>query len=338
MAIPNISIYSGSTLATLLGFNSRPLGGVSNPIEVSVWNDIPTEVVNESVGTGNGTNADFTLDYGNLYATSTLTVKVDGVTKTESVDYSVNRTSGGITFLAGKIPTAGQGVTASYFYGSGAGTAANVYLLSRRRQTFVSSGSAAFTLAESPTMVYEVTLNSALTENYTLTNNLVVFDTAPAAGAVVTVIYEDESCLLQMLQVKSSGVEDPFTQSPVDDAQTAYVGIGGHTDVVEEAVGTGDDGTAIFTLNHPCVVGGIIEVKVAGSVTTDFTLDSIRGEIEFTTAPASAAAITASYSYYNVRKIGAIPAACGRKIQTRGYAATNATQAIAETSLEVWGV
>ena len=338
MSIPKIDIYRDDALATILGFGARPLGGSSNPIEIEVWNDKPTTVTDEAVGTGDGSNPTFSLDHGNLYATAPLTVKVAGVAKTESTNYSVNRTTGVITFLAGSIPTAGQAVTASYSYGVGAGSASDVYLLARRRETFVSSGSAAFTLAAIPSMVYEVTVDDVLTDDFTTSDNVVTLGSAPGSGSVVLVIYEDESCALQMIQVKSSGVTDPFSQSPVDDAESAYIGIGGHADVSGESVGTGDDSTVIFNLDYPCIIDGTLEVEVDGSPVTNFTLDPIRGEIEFDTAPGDTLAITASYSRYKIHQIGAIPAACARKVQTRGHAAATATQGTAEASLEVWAV
>ena len=338
MSIPKIDIYRDDALATILGFGARPLGGSSNPIEIEVWNDKPTTITDEAVGTGDGSNSTFSLAYGNLYASAPLTVKVAGVAKTESTNYSVNRTTGVITFLAGSIPTAGQAVTASYSYGTGAGTASDVYLLARRRETFISSGSAAFALTAMPSMVYEVTVDDVLKDDFTTSDNVVTLGSAPGSGSVVVIIYEDESCSLQMIQVKSSGVTDPFSQSPVDDAESAYIGIGGHEDVSGEAVGTGDDSTVIFNLDYPCIIDGTLEVEVDGSPVTNFTLDPIRGEIEFDTAPGDTLAITASYSRYKVHQIGAIPAACARKVQTRGHAATTATQGTAEASLEVWAV
>ena len=277
MSIPKIDIYRDDALATILGFGARPLGGSSNPIEIEVWNDFPTTITDEAVGTGDGSNPTFSLDHGNLYATAPLTVKVAGVAKTESTNYSVNRTTGVITFLAGSIPTAGQAVTASYSYGVGAGSASDVYLLARRRETFISSGSAAFTLAVIPSMVYEVTVDDVLTDDYTTSDNVVTLGSAPGSGSVVVIIYEDESCSLQMIQVKSSGVTDPFSQSPVDDAESAYIGIGGHADVSGESVGTGDDSTVIFNLDYPCIIEGSLEVQVDGSTVTNYTLDPIRG-------------------------------------------------------------
>lgn len=338
MSIPKIDIYKDDSPALLLGFGARPLGGSSNPIEVEIWNDRYTTVTNEAVGTGDGAAASFALDHGHIFTVSPLTVKVAGVAKTESTDYSVNRTTGVITFLAGSIPTAGQAVTATYSYGTGAGTANNVYLLARRRETFIAAGSASFTLAALPTVIYEVTIDDTVTTGYEVSDDVVILDAAPSSGSTVAIIYEDESCYLQMIQVKSSGVTDPFSQSPIDDAETAYVGIGGHTDIVDEAVGTGDGETTVFTLDNPCIIDGTLEVDIDGSPETGFTLDPIRGEIEFDTAPGDTLPITASYSRYKAHQIGAIPAACARKVQTRGHAATTATQGTAEASLEVWAV
>jgi hypothetical protein len=103
-------------------------------------------------------------------------------------------------------------------------------------------------------MVYEVTVDDVLTDDYTTSDNVITLGSAPGSGSVVLVIYEDESCALQMIQVKSSGVTDPFSQSPVDDAESAYIGIGGHADVSGEAVGTGDNATVIFALDNPCII------------------------------------------------------------------------------------
>ena len=338
MAIPKIDIFRDESLATLLSYGSRPLGGSSNPIEIEIWNDHPTEVANESVGTGDGGTAVFDLDHGNLYLTAPLVVRVAGSTKTEITHYTVDRAAGKITFKAGNIPTAGQSITASYFYGVGAGTASDVYLLARRRETFVATGSADFTLKAPPAMVYEVLVNGVLTDDYTFQDNTVTLGSAPGSGDVVMIIYEDESCYLQMIQVKSSGTQDPFSQSPIDDSESAYVGIGGTDESVSEDVGQGDDNTVVFSLANPCAIESTLEVKVDGSPVSNYTFDPIRGEIEFEAPPGDTLPITASYIFYRAHKIGAIPAGCARKIQTRGHAATTATQAVAEASLEVWAV
>lgn len=72
-------------------------------------------------------------------------------------------------------------------------------------------------------------------------------------------------------------------------------------DITDEAVGTGDDSTKKFDLDHSDVIETTLVVKVA-TVETPVTLLKGTGtggvdQIEFATAPAAAAAITATYSY-----------------------------------------
>jgi len=140
-----------------------------------------------------------------------------------------------------------------------------------------------------------------------------------------------------MLQVKSSGVEDPFTVGISDDAQASYLGIGGSAEVTDESVGVGDDSTVVFSLLFPCIVEGTLVVKV-NDVETGVTLDPVTGEFEFATAPADEAVITASYRYYRARQIGAINPGCARLVQLRGHAPTTATLSKGEAHLEVWAV
>ncbi|NCA74444.1 MAG: hypothetical protein EOM93_06350 [Gammaproteobacteria bacterium] len=338
--ILKIDIYNsgGTAVQDLASFGSRPLGGTSNPIEVQVWNDKSTAVSNEAAGTGDGVTAAFSLANGNLITGSPCVVKVAGVTKTETTHYSLDRVTGTVTFTPGNIPTAGQAVTASYHYGTGAETASNVYLLARRRQTFVASG-ASVALAATPSRIYEAQINSAVVDQdgYTLTDKVLTFDPAPTPGDSILVIYEDESCSLQMLQVKSSGLVDPFTVGISDDSQGSYLGIGGSAAVTDESVGVGDDSTVVFNLLFPCIVEGTLVVEV-DDTPTEVTLDPVTGEIEFATAPADESVITASYRYYRVRQIGAINPGCARLVQLRGHAPTTATLAKGEAHLEVWAV
>lgn len=336
--IPTIDIYNsgGTAVQDLASFGSRPLGGTSNPIEVQIWNDKTTAAINEVAGIGNGTIAAFSLANGNLVPGSPCVVRVNGVTRSEITHYSLDRVAGTVTFMPGNIPTAGQAVTASYHYGTGAARAENVYLLARRRESFLASG-ASVALAATPLRIYEVQVNFAVTSAYTLTDRVIVFDSEPTPGDSILVIYEDESCALQMLQVKSSGVVDPFAVGIADDAHGSYIGIGGSAATTDESVGVGNDVTTVFSLLFPCVVDGTLVVRVDGTE-TNVTLDAVTGEIEFAVAPALEAVITASYRYYRVRKIGAINPGCARLVQLRGHAPTTAKLVKGEAHLEVWAV
>jgi hypothetical protein len=70
-------------------------------------------VINESVGTGDAIVASFSLDNDNIVDDSE-TVYVSNVAKTQGVDYTINNSSGVITFLS--VPAAGATITANYKY------------------------------------------------------------------------------------------------------------------------------------------------------------------------------------------------------------------------------
>ena len=76
----------------------------------------PLTITGEEVGTGDGTNAEFTLDDSNVQDGS-LTVYVDGVEQTLTTDYTVALSTGVITFESGSIPPNGEAVTADYISG-----------------------------------------------------------------------------------------------------------------------------------------------------------------------------------------------------------------------------
>lgn len=80
----------------------------------------------QSIGTGDGTTQDFQLTktYGSAYApyirnikkpvSGSVLVAVDDVAQNLGTDYSLNSTTGVITFLSGSIPTSGQDVTVGF--------------------------------------------------------------------------------------------------------------------------------------------------------------------------------------------------------------------------------
>ncbi len=70
-------------------------------------------VTDEIVGTGDGSNKVFVLDWSPVVAGSD-TVRVDGTVKTRGTDYTIDNATGTITFVA--APAAGAVVTASYTY------------------------------------------------------------------------------------------------------------------------------------------------------------------------------------------------------------------------------
>ena len=86
----------------------------------------PPAAGDQAIGTGDGATAVFQLvkTYGRTWAPyrraikkpvqGTLTVAVAGITQAENLAFSIDDTSGLITFLAGHIPAAGAAVTAGF--------------------------------------------------------------------------------------------------------------------------------------------------------------------------------------------------------------------------------
>ena len=82
--------------------------------------------LDQVIGTGNGTTAAFQLKktYGSAFApwarlikkpvAGSVLVAVAGVARTAGTDFAADPATGVVTFLAGRIPTAGQSVTAGF--------------------------------------------------------------------------------------------------------------------------------------------------------------------------------------------------------------------------------
>jgi uncharacterized protein (TIGR02217 family) len=88
--------------------------------------DATIAATDQAIGAGDGATAAFALTktYGSLYspyqrpiakpAAGSVRVAVDGSEQTEGSDFSVDTTTGIVTFLAGHIPGAGAAVTAGF--------------------------------------------------------------------------------------------------------------------------------------------------------------------------------------------------------------------------------
>jgi uncharacterized protein (TIGR02217 family) len=96
------------------------------------WKSCPPEktpaALDQVIGAGDGTPSVFQLKktYGSVHAPwqreikkpvqGTVLVAVGGVAKTEGTHYTVDHTTGALTFLAGHIPAAGAQVTAGFAF------------------------------------------------------------------------------------------------------------------------------------------------------------------------------------------------------------------------------
>jgi len=85
----------------------------STVLDVARLSGIYSQILNEAVGTGDGSATAFTLDESNVVKDSE-TVYVAGVAKTQGTDYNINNEAGTITFLL--PPAQGAAITANYKY------------------------------------------------------------------------------------------------------------------------------------------------------------------------------------------------------------------------------
>jgi hypothetical protein len=332
MSAPNINLYvgGGGSVVTSHSFNPRPLGGKTNPYEIDVWNDKPTDVTGEAVGTGDGTTDTFTLDNENIVSGS-ATVYVDGVSA--AGNYSLTLATGEIVFNSGSIPALDEAITADYSYGTGAAGTTAVYAICRRRHNNTGDGTKTdYVLPTTPTAVYSAEVDGAEVA-FTSSGSTVSFDSAPAMSAAIVIYYEDEGIQKQSFQVKSSGVEDPHSTGIVDDAESAYTPIGGTESVTGE---TPTGGPTVFSLAYAPVVPASAVVYEDGSAVSGWTLDYLLGTIEFTSDPSGD--VTVDYDYYKGHELGDIPVASARKIQVRGSVATDFSGSLAVADLEIVSV
>jgi len=101
----------------------RDRRGPAYPFRFKDWEDY--QATNVSIGTGDGSLASFQLVkvYSKIFETiraiqlpveDTVQIKVAGVLKTETTHYTVNYSTGLVTFTSGNIPAAAQAITATF--------------------------------------------------------------------------------------------------------------------------------------------------------------------------------------------------------------------------------
>jgi|SRR5580765_4584826 len=97
--------------------------GPAYPFRFKDWSDFEATDVN--IGTGDDVSVAFQLfkSYNIIYVVNraiqlpvsgTVVIKVAGVVKTETTHYTVNYSTGMVTFTSGNIPTAGQTIRATF--------------------------------------------------------------------------------------------------------------------------------------------------------------------------------------------------------------------------------
>lgn len=80
-----------------------------------VWQQLNkfTTVTSESLGTGDDTETEFSVD-NNYVINGTYAIYIDGVLQIETTDYTINLNTGVVTFLV--APASGKAITADYWY------------------------------------------------------------------------------------------------------------------------------------------------------------------------------------------------------------------------------
>lgn len=100
--------FIGTASNQPLGNEGKVLANANGSITATFY---PLQFNNQAVGTGDGVTVAFTLSNPPIVADS-QSVYVDGVLKAETTDYTINDTTGAITFLV--APANGEAITASY--------------------------------------------------------------------------------------------------------------------------------------------------------------------------------------------------------------------------------
>jgi hypothetical protein len=105
--------------------------------------DRPQVVLDERVGTGDGSNTVFQLRHVPVMADS-QTVRVGGTAKTEGVDYTLDDSSGKLVFL--QAPDEGDEITASYDFAAFTDSELQAFLDSAGGNVALAAGEALTTL------------------------------------------------------------------------------------------------------------------------------------------------------------------------------------------------
>ena len=340
MAAPIFTMENddGTPLGAVV-FEPRPTGSAGPARKMRIWNDKAAQITGESLGAGDGTRTSFQAAHGNILA-GRYTVKVEGTAKTEGTDFSMNPSSGVVTFLPGAIPQSGQAVTLDYEWSNGGGQAGTVWITSQARAQFSGDGAkTAFSFPAPAQQVYEVLVNGGVVrEGWTHTETALAFQAPPAAGASVEVFYETRGVAAGVAQVQSQGVEDPYNRGIVADGKVSYTAVGGSEEALSAMVGTGDGIKTLFDLpaGGP-LVPRTVQAKVNMGV-TPVTVHPLLLQIEFETPPAVGAVVRASFRYLRAARLGAMPPQTARNLLLRGKAPATGNDSLIEGMLVVEGM
>lgn len=302
-----------------LDYGTIDTGSTSVQIGSRLWNDRAVAVTGELLGTGDGVKTSFPTTYKPLvnHANCTIAVMTDG---NPATGYTIDHTNGLVLFST--APASGVVVTCNYAYSVGSTDAAAVVLVIEQTAAWAGDGATkSFSLAsrclqpikvmvagvEIPSSGYEIR-DSGMT---------LFLSEAPTVNAAVQFYYVDTVCQGGYYEARSSGIDNPYSQTGfVDDSESAFYRIGGLFSVTGKLVGTGNGSTVAFSLGDT-MVRSLGTVTVGGTETTDYALNNVTGVVTFGTAPSSGAEIRATYVYERSHRIGNIKQWCGRRLYLR---------------------
>ncbi len=320
-----------------MDFGAKDTGTTSTQIGFKIWNDRPVTVTGELLGTGDGTRTSFPTAFKPIvnHANCAIAVKVDGVAAT---GYTIDHENGNISF--GTPPASGVVVTCDYAYSVGSVDAATVVLIVEQTAGFVGDGSD-HTFSLPTACIQAVKLLVAGIEipssGFSLQDSgmTLYISEAPAVGAAIQFYYVDAVCQGGYYEVRSSGVQNPYSQSGMaDDAESAFFKLGGLFTLTSRLLGTGDGTIKVFSTGTP-ILRTVTQVTVGGVETTDYSVNNVTGVITLGTAPANAAEVRATYTYERGHKIGNIKQWTGRTAYLRVALPYDAPNSVLSTRVRV---
>lgn len=321
-----------------LDFGAIDTGTTSVQLGFRLWNDKPISVTGELLGTGDGSKVSFPTQFKPLvnHPNAPIAVFVDG---SAASGVTVDHDNGLIVF--GTPPAVGGLVTANYQYSIGSTDANAVVITMEQVVGFAGDGEThTFTLPSrclTPIKLLVAGIEIPLSSGYELQDNgdtLYIMD-APEVSAAILFAYADTVCQGGYYEVRSSGMDNPLTQTGMDDdSETAFYKVGGIFNVTSKLVGTGNGSNKVFSIGHT-MIQGVTLVTVGGSEITDYSLNNVTGVITFGSSPANNAEVRVSFSYERSHRIGNIKKWAGRRCYLRASLPYDAPNAVLTARLRV---
>nr|WP_321499378.1 hypothetical protein [uncultured Dethiosulfovibrio sp.] len=321
-----------------LDFGAIDTGTTSVQIGLRIWNDRPSPVTGELLGTGDGTRVSFSTQFKPLvnHPEAPIAIKVDGVAAT---GVSVDHENGLIIFSS--PPANGKVVTCDYGYSVGS-TDANTVVLTMEQVAGMAGDGVTRTFPLPSRCLTPLKLLVGGVEipqgtGYEIRDDggtLYIVD-PPEANQAVQFSYVDGVCQGGYYELRSSGLDNPYGQSNMaDDAETAFFKLGGFFHVKDRLVGTGDGAKKTFETGT-ALIHKVTKVLVGGQEVTDYALNNVRGTVIFGTPPGNGAEVRMDYSYQRGHAIGNIRKWSGRRCFLRASLPYDAPNTVLTARLRV---